>query len=60
MGDCRSTEGVVVGLIDGMIASARVVAQHLRAGVVDVEINEALADIRADEDVAAIVRAGVI
>jgi hypothetical protein len=55
--DCRSEAGVIVGLIDGMIATARVIAQHLRdAEKVAPEIVEALADIRADEDVAMVAR----
>lgn len=54
VGDCRTDEGVIVGLIDGMIAQARVVARYLRTSPVTppVAVAEALADIRADEDVA--------
>jgi hypothetical protein len=50
-GDCRSEEGVIVGLIDGMIAQSRVVARYLRETrpVAD-SVHEALADLRSDED----------
>jgi hypothetical protein len=45
--DCRSEEGVTVGLIDGMIAIARVLAKRK----LDSEpIKQALIDLRLDED----------
>ena len=47
--DCRSDEGVTVGLIDGVIAIARVLRHRQMEGVA---IYEALADLRSDEDVA--------
>ena len=47
--DCRSEVGVTVGLIDGLIAIARVLAQR---DLSPAEAQEALADLRADEDMA--------
>lgn len=47
--DCRSNEGVTVGLIDGIIAIARVLRHRQMEGVA---ISEALKDLRSDEDVA--------
>lgn len=46
--DCRSEEGITVGLIDGMIAIARVIKER------DLEspaIQEALKDLQNDEDI---------
>jgi hypothetical protein len=55
-GDCRSETGIIVGLVDGMIAASRVVARYLREnGAQAEEIREALADIAADEDIALVV-----
>lgn len=50
--DCRSEVGITVGLIDGIIAIARVLAQR---DLSDPATIEALKDIRADEDVRKIV-----
>jgi hypothetical protein len=58
--DCRSDEGIIIGLIDGIIAASRVVARHLREHDVTIaahrthhrDLIDALADIRRDEDVA--------
>lgn len=51
--DCRSDEGVIVGLIDGMIAQARIVAEHLRRRQeLSDGVTEALDDLRSDEDLA--------
>jgi len=47
--DCRSNEGVTVGLVDGIIAIARVLRHRQMEGVA---IEEALTDLRSDEDVA--------
>lgn len=47
--DCRTPVGVTVGLIDGIIAMARVI-RH--ADLSSEEVQEALKDIRADEDMA--------
>lgn len=45
--DCRSEAGVTIGLVDGIIATCRVlVARDLSAP----EMREALKDLRADED----------
>lgn len=50
--DCRSEEGITIGLIDAMISIARVLARR------DLEesqaVKEALADLHADEDIALI------
>ena len=47
--DCRSPEGITIGLIDGIIAMARVL-RH-RDGSSE-EVQEALKDLRGDEDMA--------
>jgi hypothetical protein len=53
--DCRSPEGVTVGLVDSIITSARVLrGRDLSAPAVI----EALRDLRADEDVAALLAGG--
>lgn len=49
--DCRSDVGVTVGLIDGIIAMARVLRTKDQSSE---EVQEALKDLRADEDVAAL------
>lgn len=46
--DCRSEMGVTVGLIDGLIAISRVLAKRDLSAP---EVNEALEDLRHDEDV---------
>ena len=46
--DCRTDTGVTVSLIDGIINSARLLANR---AVDDPAIAAALADLRADEDV---------
>ena len=46
--DCRSPEGVTVGLIDGIIAAARVVRSR---DLTHPAVVEALRDIAEDEDV---------
>jgi hypothetical protein len=51
-GDCRSDDGVIVGLIDAVISQSRIIAAYLRAGAITTDVSEALADLRADEDVA--------
>ena len=48
--DCRSEEGITVGLIDGIINSARLLKGRTITGAV----REALDDLRSDEDFAAI------
>jgi hypothetical protein len=47
--DCRSEVGVTVGLIDSLIFVARVLAKR---DLNDPAIQEALMDLRADEDIA--------
>lgn len=54
--DCRSPEGVTVGLIDGIIAAARVIRARECAHPAVVE---ALRDIADDEDVAWLVGASL-
>lgn len=49
--DCRSAEGVAVALVDAIIAAARAF-RRLEPGERTEAINDALADLRADEDVA--------
>lgn len=51
--DCRSEDGITVGLIDGIIAAARVLSKR---DLSSPAVVEALKDIRADEDVAIITR----
>jgi hypothetical protein len=54
-GDCRSDEGVIVGLIDGVIASARVIAKYFREQQYRTDhrdVVQALEDLRSDQDVA--------
>lgn len=46
--DCRTEEGVEVGLIDGIIAMARCIRRN---HVESFAIKEALIDLRSDEDV---------
>ncbi len=55
MTDCRSQEGVTVGLIDAVIAVARVLAPRLKDGGLAEPVREALRDLRQDEDVRAVV-----
>jgi hypothetical protein len=50
--DCRSSEGVTVGLIDGIITAARVLRDR---DLSHPAVREALADLREDEDVAHLV-----
>lgn len=52
--DCRSEAGVTVGLIDGMIAMARVIAKRDHSAP---EVLEALKDLRRDEDIAIVLAA---
>ena len=52
--DCRTPEGVTVGLVDGIIAMSRV----LRTMQVTPAVQEALKDLRQDEDVAWLVGGG--
>ena len=49
--ECRSETGVTVGLVDSLIFICRVLA---RRDLTATETTEALADLRADEDVAAV------
>lgn len=49
--DCRSADGITVGLIDGMIATARVLVARDLTGEA---AQAALADLRGDEDIKAV------
>ncbi|WP_053130881.1 hypothetical protein [Pseudomonas sp. MIACH] len=49
--DCRTDVGVTVGLIDSIITTARVLSGRILDSV---EVQEALRDFRADEDVRAL------
>lgn len=52
--DCRSDTGILIGLVDGIIAAARVAARSLRTSdrpLADA-LRHALADLSHDEDVA--------
>lgn len=49
--DCRTREGVAVGLIDGIIATARVLRER-EGDIRGPAAVEALRDLRSDEDVA--------
>lgn len=51
--DCRSAEGITVGLIDSMITSARVLKGRSMAGRA---ISEALKDLRSDPDVLVLIK----
>lgn len=46
---CKTPDGITVGLIDGMIAIARVLRQR---DLTNAGIKEALADLQQDEDIA--------
>ncbi|MNZ98575.1 hypothetical protein D3C78_1178640 [compost metagenome] len=50
--DCRTEDGVTVGLIDSIITAARVVA---RRGLSSEAVYQALEDLRSDEDVQALI-----
>lgn len=50
--DCRSPVGVTVGLIDAIISIARVLASRDNLGAP--QVSEALADLRGDEDLTAV------
>lgn len=53
--DCRTEEGVTVGLIDSLIIVARVLRGRDLSPLL---VREALADLRQDEDVAALLCEG--
>lgn len=52
--DCRSDQGILIGLVDGIIAAARVAARSLRLSDLKPTdaVRHALADLSNDEDVA--------
>lgn len=47
--DCKSEDGITVGLIDALISVARILKHRDKKSV---EVVEALKDLRADEDIA--------
>lgn len=49
--DCRSPEGITVGLIDGIIAMSRIVREREDKGVSTEAVKQALEDLRQDSDV---------
>lgn len=51
--DCRSDVGVTVGLVDSLISISRVL---VRRDLTEPAVVEALADLRDDEDLQAILR----
>lgn len=51
--DCRSAEGIAVGLVDGIIAMARVLAEMDLTGAA---ISEAIKDMQSDEDIKKILK----
>lgn len=53
--DCREEEGITVGLIDAIISIARILAKR---DLTTHAVVEALADLRADEDIALILKTG--
>lgn len=54
--DCRSEAGITVGLIDALISVARVLAPR---DFKNPEVQEALNDLAQDEDIQAILAAGL-
>lgn len=48
--DCRSPEGIAVGMIDSIIFSARVLTRHYGLVLRTPEVQKALLDLREDED----------
>lgn len=50
--DCRTEEGITIGLIDSIISISRVLNKRLQNKDQSEQINEALKDLRADKDLA--------
>jgi hypothetical protein len=48
--DCRSEEGITVGLIDALIALSRVVNQRLKVLQLTPAVEEAIKDLKSDTD----------
>ena len=55
--DCRSTEGVTVGLIDGLITIARVLTLR---DLSPAAVQEALIDLRSDEDLSRVLNPATV
>ena len=55
--DCRSTEGVTVGLIDGLITIARVLTLR---DLSPASVQEALIDLRSDEDLSRVLNPATV
>jgi hypothetical protein len=49
--DCRTEEGITVGLIDSLMAISRVLSQRLKINKRTPAINEALMNLRSDDDI---------
>lgn len=49
--DCRSEEGITIGLIDGLMSTARVLRRRLENGDMTPNVVEALRDFQQDEDI---------
>lgn len=52
--DCRSEEGITVGLIDSLISIARILSKR---DLMTSNAQEALKDLASDEDIAAVLAA---
>lgn len=48
--DCRSEEGVTVGLIDAIISISRILAERIRNFPMERSVEDAMCDLLADED----------
>ena len=49
--DCRTDNGVAVGLLDGIISQVRVLRKHYEWEMASLGAKAALADIASDEDI---------
>lgn len=49
--DCRTDNGVAVGLLDGIISQVRVLRKHYEWELASSEARAALADMASDEDI---------
>lgn len=54
--DCRTEEGITVGLIDGMITTVRVLKQRLSMLQSTPAVEEALKDLHNDTDLKSILK----
>jgi hypothetical protein len=56
--DCKSEGGLDITLIDGMMATATILARRLRERPIELAVWEALADFRQDADVKFLLQTG--